>query len=170
MPEEQGGYIKYSEGDKKHFREGSNMFEALRKGYQVTRDNYGFVVDVWDPVTKTIRDIGTLLPVGNRESTYTMPEAIKPLDEMTLEELQDAMSHQKGDIKVEKNAIRYMYQSMSWKNSRMRKIGREIQKRTQPQKGGYRRRWYHPRPLRYYVTGRTYLPYSYVTGASGSIS
>lgn len=167
MAEEQGGYTKYVPGDIHHFKSGETIYEALFRKYEVTLDNYGFIIDVWDPKTKTIKDPNSLITVGNRETTYTMPEATKPYKEMTLEELQAAMVALKGDIKVEKHAVSYMYKSMSRKNAKMRDLGREIQKKTQPEKEGYRYRYYNPRPLKHYVTGRSYIPYAYTRGIFG---
>lgn len=48
---------KYLPEDIGEFPEGGDAWEALSRGYQVTLDGKGFIIDIWDPVTKTIRNV-----------------------------------------------------------------------------------------------------------------
>lgn len=43
--------------DKGEFSEGSDSWQALNAGYQVTLDKNGTIIDIWDPETKTTKDI-----------------------------------------------------------------------------------------------------------------
>ncbi|MDI6733304.1 MAG: hypothetical protein QME51_05495 [Planctomycetota bacterium] len=70
------GVIRYSPGSEGLFGEGSDAYEALKRGRQVTLDDRGSIVDVWDPTTKKLYDVlGN--EIGSRDKEYElgkMPE------------------------------------------------------------------------------------------------
>lgn len=59
--------IVYAEG-KDAFGEGGDEWEALNAGRQVTQDDHGWIIDVWDPITGKLYDI-----LGNEIGTRADP-------------------------------------------------------------------------------------------------
>lgn len=166
MPISRGGYTTYLPEDKHHFRYCTSTYHALAWGFQVTMDNYGFTVDVWDPVTKTVKDITTHATIKDRETPYQLPEAFKDPKDMTEAELNEAIDALRGDRKIEENVIRAQRRLVRTKNTKMAILRRLLDKKVLEReveegkrKGSYQRRYRFYRPYRHYVTGRTYSPF-----------
>ncbi|MDI6733585.1 MAG: hypothetical protein QME51_06755 [Planctomycetota bacterium] len=65
------GVIRYSPGSEGLFGEGSDAYEALKRGRQVTLDDRGYIVDVWDPATGKLYDVlGN--EIGSRDKQYEL--------------------------------------------------------------------------------------------------
>lgn len=159
MAEKQGGFTKYFPADKDYFPEGSDAWECLNAGCEITVNENGKIVDVWDPKTKeffsSAADAAFGVSAGTRETSYEMPPEKKAIEDMTKEELEVEIKELGTDIAGEGKAVLTESEAVKVKDGRMTELMRAFDKASRPPKKKYRRRGYYtPRPYRY--TPETY--------------
>lgn len=160
MPETQGGSVKYFPEDKDLFAEGTSEWAALNQGFELVMNSHGMGIDAWHPTTKkqyedafdASRDERL---IGTRDTTYTMPEAIKDVKDVEhpgaeLEDLAD-------DMMAETRSITTMRLGYDWKNKRYRDLLKEKARRKREESGqGYERRYYIPKRYPVYTYSYRY--------------
>jgi len=108
--------VTYLPEDKNLFGEGSDIWEALNAGREVTIDRNGFIVDIWDPVSKNTYDLlGNV--IGTRDTAYSIGVPFNR-DTATEAELDAEINRVGVSINVEMDALLKTRVTLSkkWRN------------------------------------------------------
>jgi len=117
MPEQKDGYIKYLPADKGKFPKDGYAWTSLNKGYQVTANPDGAIIDIWNPTAGKLYDVfGNV--IGARAMPYPLPQST-PVSSMTLTQLIVEKDNLRAEIIGENDTLTTVKMNISYKKKRL---------------------------------------------------